>query len=124
MGVIQQPPPTIQVAEARYELYRFLPPAQVATLFMISKNLNEPRYAKQKEAFSLTFWEAAGMVSAAQATKSTPAIKDALGKAAALIDQKILKNPAYDPFRTTVAVGDDPILGATPRDHDGVGPGQ
>jgi hypothetical protein len=124
MGVIQQPPPEIQVAEARDELFRFMPAVQLAELKIISRALADPRYNKQAEHFKLTYYEATGYIAAAQATRKKAEIDKALSRAVKLIDEKILQNPAYDPFRVTVAVGDDPILGAVPRDMDGVGPGQ
>lgn len=123
MGYIQEPPPTYQIAEARDELFRFMPAVQLAELKMISKALADPMYAKQAEQFKLTYAEATGVVSAAQATRRKVEIDKALTKAAQLLDMKILSNPVFFPFKVTVAAGDDPLL-AVPKDHDGVGPGQ
>jgi hypothetical protein len=121
MGALQEPPATYQVAEARDELFRFMPAVQLAELKIISRALADPRYNKHAEHFKLTYYEATGYISAAQATKKKTEIDKALSRAVRLIDEKILKNPAYDPFKVTVAAGDDPFL---PRDMDGVGPGQ
>jgi hypothetical protein len=121
MGALQEPPPTYQLAEAREELFRFMPAVQLAELKIISKALADPKYAEQAKHFMLTYLEAAGYVSTAQATKRKAEIDRALVRAVKLIDDKILSNPAYDPFKVTVATGDNPLL---PRDHDGVGPGQ
>lgn len=124
MGALQEPPPTYQIAEARDELFRFMPAVQLAELKIISKALADPKYARQAEHFKLTYYEAAGYVSSAQATKKKAEIDKALRRATALIDERILSNPMYDPFKVTVATGDDPLLGAVPGDHVGVGPGQ
>jgi hypothetical protein len=124
MGVIQQPPPEIEIATAREELFGFMPPIQYAELRMISKALADPKYEKQAAHFKLVYHEAIGYVSAAQATRKKAELDKALKRAIVVIQQKIIDNPAYDPFKVTVATGDDPILGAVPRDMDGVGPGQ
>jgi hypothetical protein len=123
MGFLQDVPPTYQIAEARDELFRFMPPLQLAELKMISRQLSDPKHVRLAEAFKATYNEANGYISAAQATKKKAEIDKALTRAVKLLDEKILRNPAYDPFKVTVASG-DPLLGATPRDHDGVGPGQ
>ena len=124
MGALQEPPPTYQVAEARDELFRFMPAVQLAELKMISKALRDPKHSRQAEHFKLTYYEAAGYVSAAQGTRRKTEIDKALAHAVRLLDERILSNPAYDPFKVTVATGDDPLLGAVPDDHLGVGPGQ
>lgn len=123
MGYLQEPPPTVQIAEARDELFRSMPAPKLALLRIISRNLADPQHDNQAKHFKLINAEAQGYVAAAQATRSSARVKEALVRAVALIDREILTSAAYNPFKITVAVGDDPLLGV-PRDHDGVGPGQ
>jgi hypothetical protein len=119
LGYIQEPPPTVQIAEARDELFRYMPAPKLAELRIISKALADPRYEEPAKNFKLTVAEAQGYVATARATKRVSEVKAALAKAQALIDNKILRNPEYDPYRITVAVGEDPLLGIPPYQGSG-----
>lgn len=110
MGYIQAPPPTLQIAAANDYLFAILEAVKLAQATMISHNLRLSGTAAQQEAFALTWSEIRGI--AARALVSGTAEDAAKAKVAVnqAVDERILKNPAYEPFKIGVAGTDDPLM--------------
>lgn len=109
MGIVAEPPPEIQVAQARELLFQFVAPLKVAQLTTISRNIKLDGTNAQQEAFKLTVSELYGI--AARALSKTGKDRDAqMSYLATTLDQRILDNKDYDKFKTWVAATPDPLL--------------
>lgn len=105
MGVLIDPPPTIQVAQANDYLFAVLEAVRLAQATMISRNLKLTGTIAEQEAFALTWSEIRGIAARAIATNT-----DATAKVNQAVDERILDNPAYDKFKIATAGSDDPLM--------------
>jgi len=110
MGVIAEPPPTIQMAAANDYLFAILEAVKLAQATMISHNLRVNGTIQEQEAFALTWSEIRGIAARALATGTAEDAAKAKVQINAAVDQRILTNPAYDKFKVGVAGTDDPLM--------------
>lgn len=101
MGYLQEPPPIYEMAEAQDSIVSALNPVDRVELMAISRNLKLSGTVAQQEAFKLQVSEIDGMV-----------IRDKknLPNAVKAIQERIINNAAYEPFKHFVAQDKDPLL--------------
>ena len=110
MGVIADPPPTLQIAAANDYLFAILEAVKLAQATMISRNLKLTGTISEQEAFALTWSEIRGIAARALATGTAEDAAKAKAQVNAAVDQRILKNSAYDKFKIATAGTDDPLM--------------
>lgn len=109
MGVMNEPPPVWQEAQAHDEMVRSLPPVILAHVRIISQNIKLRGTNSQQQAFKMTVAEIRGIIARAQAQIENrgEALKKAHAQVIQAITVMILDNPAYDEFKVTTAEGPD-----------------
>lgn len=106
MSILMQPPNSPEIVAANDYLFALLEAARLAQIKLIAANLRLIGTAAQQEAFQLTWAEIRG-VAARDLAKPDQKTRSEVNR---LVDEKILKNPAYDKFRVGTAGTDDPLL--------------
>jgi len=102
------PPVPMEIAQAQESVYAWLPAPSAAEVKMISRNITLVGTDDEQKAFELTFTEIRGIAQRA-AGKSASVVEQAKLEVIKAVDTRILSNPAYDPFKTGTARGNDPL---------------
>ncbi len=110
MGYIAEPPQNPQIAAANDYLSVILEAVKLAQATMISHNLRLHGTIAEQEAFALQWSEIRGIAARALAVGTSEAAQKAKQQVNAAVDERILKNAAYNKFRIGIAGSDDPLL--------------
>lgn len=110
MGYIGAPPPDMQIAAANDYLFAILEAVKLAQATIISRNLKLDGTIAEQESFALTWSEIRGIAARALASGTSEEAKRAKVLVNAAVDDRILKNRAYDKFKVGIAGTDDPLM--------------
>jgi hypothetical protein len=111
MGYIAEPPANPQIAAANDYLSVILEAVKLAQATIISRNLRLNGTIAEQEKFALTWSEIRGIAARALAAGTSEAAMAAKQQVNSAVDERVLKNPAYNKFRVGIAGSDDPLLG-------------